>query len=192
MFESIFAKNIPASAKWIDINEIVNVLNTIGVSKCENHMFLPTGGGKDLLNSALSDEPGCIELNTEGSCIVKVKFLTFENVNNDFDTSYFRLELDALEPSGVYEESLNREGREELVELSPSRYIKSFYWDANEYQGKKLPKSARRVSRYFKGSFVIFSKTSEYNDRRGRFGDSYSAQHDNMDEGSFRSYITSD
>ena len=48
-----------------------------------------------------------------------------------------------------------------------------------------LSKSARIISRYFRGSFVIFAKSSPYNKNHV----TYDARHDRMNSKKFRQYI---
>jgi hypothetical protein len=89
-----------------------------------------------------------------------------------------------LEPSGVYE--VNDYPSEELTEIESGNYVSRSHWDEGEYQGQKLSRSARVLTRHLKSaSFVIFAKSSPYN----RHSSTYDARHNKMTAPEFRSYI---
>lgn len=179
----LFPSGVPNSCKWNDIKDIINILNIVGKRNL-NHMFYPNGGGLDLTGASESYEPNCIELHTGGLFdIIKPKELMFEKITGDNEWSYFRIETDNLLPSGIYEHTDSE--YEELTELEPTKYVNRSVWDQNEYQGKPLPESARVISRYFKGAFVIFRKTSIYNQSSG----TYDGRHSKMSAEEFKDYI---
>lgn len=180
----LFPSGIPEKCEWTKLEDIISILNAVGSIKNLNHMFYPTGGGLDLTGATKSNENGCIELHTGGLFdVIKPKSLIFEKMSEDNEWSYFRIETNQLEPSGVYKET---DGNyEEVTELEPNNYVNRNVWDANEYQGKPLPKGARVVSRYFKGSFVIFRKTSIYNS----ISSTYDGRHSKMSTDEFKEYI---
>ncbi|MFC0517342.1 hypothetical protein ACFFGT_24235 [Mucilaginibacter angelicae] len=181
--QSIFPLGIPAHCEWVDLNEMIRVLNKIGSINNINHMFYPTGGGLDLESAKLSEEKGCIELYTGTADILKPAVLSFEGFKDPI-WNYFRIDTAELKSSGVYGESSDY-SNEELTEISPLKYVSRSYWDESEYEGKNLPKSARLVTRHLKGSFVIFSKGSFYN----RKSSTYDARHNKMTAKEFRNYI---
>jgi hypothetical protein len=200
--EKIFPSGFPERKEWTDRSEIVNVLKIIGSIRNSNHMFFPRGGGLDVEGADISTEDNCIEINTGGLTeILKPSRLIFHSFKAEHQWNYFRIETLELEPSGVYEdmdysddesyEPSDKEklssfySDEELCELSPGNYISSIYWDEGEYRGTKLPSSARIVTRHFKGSFVIFQKTSIYN----RNSSTYDGRHNKMNDAEFRNYI---
>lgn len=199
--EKIFHTGLPERKEWNNRNEIVNVLKIIGSIRNSNHMFFPRGGGLDVEGADISVEDNCIEINTGGLIeILKPSRLIFHSFNADPQWNYFRIETLNLEPSGIYEDKdysdeenesspeenlSNFYSDEELCELSPGVYISSIYWDEGEYDGEKLPTSARVVTRHFKGSFVIFQKTSIYN----RNSSTYDGRHNKMTDEEFRNYI---
>eukprot|EP01029_Cantina_marsupialis_P030161 TRINITY_DN80325_c0_g1_i1.p1 TRINITY_DN80325_c0_g1~~TRINITY_DN80325_c0_g1_i1.p1 ORF type:complete len:210 (+),score=30.61 TRINITY_DN80325_c0_g1_i1:193-822(+) len=187
LLEEVFGQNVPDSHEWKTIDEIVKVLNTVGKFKGWNHMFLPGGGGYDLESCSLSHEQGCIELNTDSPYIVKPKSLTFELIDFDLDKCYFRLELEESESFGF----TTREECpfDKAVELNPHSYIPCYHWDNDMYNGEPLPKSARVVKKYLRGSIVIFMKASEYNSQKGKYGDSYNGQHTDMNADKFKHFI---
>lgn len=183
----LFPYGIPSRAVWHDIDEICSVLSVAAGADGLNHMFYPDGGGMTLIGATRSNERGLIELQRHAKSVdvLKPKKLSFESFGNELEWCYFRLEATPIEPSGVIG-SLRSEGIcEELVEIAPSEYVNPSCWDYNELSGEPLPESARRVQRYLKGSFVIFSTTSVYN----QIPDTYDARHNAMSEEQFRLYI---
>lgn len=180
-----FSNDIPERAEWTSSIEIMEILNRIGCSEIHNHTFFPSGGGLDLSGATSSHLPGILEVNFGQSIhYIKPKKIIFHSFPDaDYEWFYFRLETDALPPSGVYAE-LDLD-YEELVELGPSQYINRVHWDSGEYNGRRLPQSARLVTRELKGDFVIFSKASLYNQNSG----TYDARHNRMSDEEFKDYI---
>lgn len=182
----VFPNGIPERCEWIDRHSIVKILKIIGSIKNLNHMFFPRGGGLDVEGANISVEDECIEINTGGLIeIVKPSKLIFHSFNSDYEWFYFRLETKELKPTGIYDYENEEYSDEELCELNPGNYISRSHWDYGEYNDKKLPESARVVTRHFKGSFVIFQKTSIYNHNSS----TYDGRHDKMTDDEFRSYI---
>ncbi|WP_315166722.1 protein kinase domain-containing protein [Metaclostridioides mangenotii] len=182
--ENLFGRNIPESANWRDINDIVSVINLVGSMPNLNHMFLPSGGGMNFNYAKIADEKGCIELHASNSIyIVKPSSLIIENINKDFKWSYFRLELHDLEPTDIVQVYDNREF---LTEYSPGKYISWIYgiygYDENS---KPLPSGYRLVDRILSGSYVFFTKSSVYN----HLGGAYDARHNKFNSLEFREYI---
>lgn len=175
----------PRRATWTGLNDIVTVLNLIGGRSNMNHLFFPSGGGMDLSGARSSTrEAGCIELVTDGFVsILRPKSLHFESFGYDPEWDYFRLEASELEPSGVYP-GLDRND-EEVTEIGGEFYAPRHHWDSGSFEHKPLPEGSRSVSRYFRGSFVVFSKESIYNHTSG----TYDARHDKVSADEFRSYI---
>jgi len=188
----LFPASTPNTVIWTDLYDIIDVLKLACSFDNLNHMFYPTGGGLDLEDVRISHEKGCIELDFQLIDIVKPKRLIFESFGADPEWNYFRLELDDLEPSHLYDpDSLpdipSAAYMEELSELSPGQYFdyeilnnRSDYVD--EYP---ITDKSRHVSRWFKGAFVIFNKTSTYN----RTPSTYDARHEQMSTEEFRDYI---
>jgi hypothetical protein len=98
-----------------------------------NHAHLPTGGGLDFLSVGPSAEPGCLEFMVGDRVvqIMKPRSLTLERIDSA-GNSFLLLELDNLDPSGVYGTDENEPGgdsdaeraeqsSEELVEVAPVR-----------------------------------------------------------------------
>lgn len=88
--------------------------------------------------------------------------LELENYGKiDYRWSYFRLQLESIEPifNTIYEDY-----RESLIEDYPGHYIESNLESYGRYDdGTEFPKGYRQVDRFLNGSFVIFSKQSVYN-----------------------------
>lgn len=182
----IFPFTKPSRAIWEDIDQIIRVLNLISRSDHLNHTFMPTGGGMNLLGAKRSYQDGCIELNFGYTEIVKPIRLVYESFNDKEDWNYFRLEADALKPSGYYKKMPELEV-ECLTELEPLVYTDALCSEFNDYNGQSLPSSARAIYRLVKGgSFVIFTDTSLYN----RTGHTYDARHNKMTTDGFRGYIS--
>lgn len=190
----LFPTAFPSRVIWENIDDIVKVLKIVSSYNNLNHMFFPDGGGLDLENARLSNEDGCIELDFQLIDIVKPKRLLFESFGFDPEWNYFRLELDELKPSGVYEieddeEPYEKTHNEEFVaELYPGQYNKPDIVEyRSEYQdmGYDIPKTARTISRIFRGTFVIFNKRSTYN----LTSSTYDGRHNKMNTDEFRNYI---
>lgn len=188
---TLFKGNIPTGCRWETKEDMINVLNHIGKYPNVNHTFLPSGGGLDLKGAADSYEPGCLELRLgeQGAYVIQPRALTFQSFDAPHEWSYFRLDTDPIQPSGVYE-GLHRQS-EELTEISPLEYVERIYWDEgycgydeNGYLAP-LPESARLVIRFFSGSFVIFAKASTYN----AINETYDGRHSKMSAEDFRQYI---
>jgi serine/threonine-protein kinase len=184
--KKIFPIATPSRAEWCDAETIVSILNTVGPKTNLNHLFFPSGGGLDLESAVISlREPDCIELITNGLVsLLKPKSLLFESFGAGEEWDYFRLECARLNPSGVYPTSSMRK-YEEVLDLGDGRYVNRAHWDDGEYDGESLTESAAPVTRYFEGAFVIFQKTSTYNN----IPSTYDGRHSNMDAQEFRNHI---
>ena len=181
----MFPKTVPLHTEWRDIDSIIKILNDIGSMPGLNHMFLPIGGGKDIETAKCANEESCICL-VAGGCnyIFKPHKLELENYGkSDYRWSYFRLQLEPIEPisDAIYEDC-----RELLIEDFPGHYIASDLANYGRYNdGTEFPKGYRQVDRFLNGSFVIFSKQSVYNHISG----TYDARHNKMSSIEFRHYI---
>lgn len=184
----LFPMSFPKRVIWEDINDIINVLKLLCTYDDLNHMFFPRSGGLDLEDARLSAEEGCIELDFQLISIIKPKRLIFESFGYTPSWNYFRLELDDLEPSGVYGPEKIHNNEEELSELYPGKYdIYELveYRSDYKHRGYDIPDGARQVTRILKGSLVIFNKRSEYN----LDPSTYDARHNKMSTDEFREYI---
>lgn len=191
----LFPTSIPKRVIWENVEDIIKVLKTICYYDNLNHMFFPDGGGLDLVDARSSHERDCIELDFGSVDIVKPKRLIFESFNFKYDWNYFRLELDNLQPTKVsktkdFEESyVNKTGREDLSELSPLDYYPYHILENSSYYEEEYPitDDSRQVTRWLRGSFVIFSKASVYNS----IAATYDGRHNKMNTEEFRELIQS-
>ena len=188
----LFNSNVPSHCEWTNQNSILNILNKIGTTRDLNHTFFPHGGGLDLSSCKASIESGCIELNFQGSIeIAKVTKLVFNSLDStNHKSSYFRIETETLEPSGVYED-YGIKNYEALTELNPGEYVDIAAWDSG-YWGEdergnslKIPGHSRRIRRTFNGTYVLFSKSSYYNQISG----TYDGEHNKMNDVQFREFV---
>ncbi|MCC2955337.1 protein kinase [Massilia sp. IC2-477] len=183
----LFPMGAPARACWTDIDSICAVLDEISKVKGLNHMFYPTGGGNTITSVSRAKESGLIALHVgeKTAEILKPAKLAYESFGRDTSWSYFRLEAAPIQPTGL-SGSVGYHGiSEELTEISPGHYESYACWQYDEFKGRKLPESARPVSRYLTGAFVFFSTRSIYN----QIPDTYDARHNQMTEDDFRTYI---
>lgn len=149
-----------------DLPGMVAMLNEIAASAREHQMLYPDGGYLELEGASLSHETGCIELlNDESPFVVQPESLTLVVPEQDplREWAYFRLETEALEPSGVNEYSSGRY-EEEVLELRPGEYVDRLSWSRQFDDGNEppLPAGARILYRHFKGPFLIVPKACTY------------------------------
>ncbi len=187
--KSIFPVSIPKKCEWTETEDMINVLNWIGKPSL-NHMLLPNGGGLDLTSSEVAIEGGCIKLFSGNTFdIVKPKRLIFNSLGGDCSWDYFRLEIEPLDPSGVYD--FDTLDREELAYLSDGTYLDRSYWDRGYYDDdygnrKEFTQEDTVVSRYLKeGAFIIVAKTSIYN----KIPATYDGRHNKMTDEKFYDYM---
>lgn len=161
--------NTSSSVSWQDPQAIIAGLSHI-MGDSRNHSFLPGGGGVDFEGVERSPERGCIDFTMDGGRVayrVKPGRLILERIERDPSQSFFMLELDTLEPSGVYPPRESREEfvHEELVELSRGdKYYPRGVWDEGETpDGRKLPSTARLVIRILGGKILFVAKGSLWN-----------------------------
>ena len=180
MLDELFGSNIPKNLKWTDKDDIIFVLNKIGLTKYKNHAFLPGGGGLDLLGAESSSEENCIELNLNGLIyICRPSFLQFESFDTDNTWFYFRLETDTLRPK--LKSHIYRGYYEDLIELKTGEFVER----EKEENDNILKYFYRYVTLILSGSIVIFSKSSFYN----AVPDTYDGRHNKMSSSEFRTYI---
>ena len=190
IIREIFPIAIPNNCAWKDINNIISILNKICSVENLNHTLFPVGGGHDLVSAKKSFEEDCIEIYTPNSVrIIKPKVLEFNFFSQHICWAYFRLETGGLKPvTPNIDLSMIKE---KLTELEPTHYAEKEVWRRGylgyDESGNRilLPQNARIISRYFKGSFVIFAKSSPYNKNHV----TYDARHDKMNSKKFKQYI---
>jgi hypothetical protein len=166
VLKRIFGSLIPQYYSWDKVDEIMRVLNIIADEKRRVIMFIPEGGNLDFIRPDYSKEHGCIELDPEAGLIVEPKRLTFVSVGEKVEWYYFLLETKDRPKSGIYDKT--GPYMELLTEIEPAKYIKYGSLGSNTMIDEQYPKTYRNVSRYFKGNFVFFINTSDYNSIEGR------------------------
>ncbi|WP_284450588.1 protein kinase domain-containing protein [Methylophaga thalassica] len=183
----LFPAGMPESVTWTNSENIITVLNEIGKTKSLNHTFLPGGGGNTFIGAEHAKEVGMIAIKISDSIYdyIKPRKLTFESFGLNPKWNYFRLEVEDIELTDVYDGKRSFTCYEELVELQANKYAQRYHWDIHEYQGEPLTEDARLVCRYFSGCFVIFSTRSPYN----LDPTTYDGRHNKMTEQAFRDYI---
>lgn len=192
----LFPLVCPTRAEWTELNSICAVLRMVGEVPALNHMFFPDGGGNTITSVAKAGEVGCIELEALGTYIVKPEkllFESFEALGDGNRWNYFRLETAQVRP--IDQKFVDHTGtHENLTEIEPGRYGERDLWeypeeiygpDYKEILGSAAVKNMRPITRYLRGSFVIFSTRSPYNLSPG----TYDARHDKMTAVEFRNYI---
>ncbi len=181
--KKLFPSGTPTRAIWEQRDIIIDIMQQLSETDDLNHMFLPTGGGMNLLGARCSYEEGCIELDVGMAIILKPKRLVFESFNFEEEWNYFRLETSRLSPSGYYDEVTIREA---LTELEPLIYTDFMCFEFNDYNGQDLPRGARQIDRMLaEVSFVIFQNSSMYSN----IAATYDARHNKMTTDEFRTYI---
>lgn len=210
----LFGNNVaPSSAKWVDRDDIIKVLNQVVSVPAANHLFFSgTGGGEDFDYCEAAAENGCIAISVDNdpTLIVKPDALYFERFN-DPSWNYFQLKLKYMLPFDM----ILREGKEgseddddaagadliqqlvaskgeyeTLVELRPGyyKYIKDADYGVYDYDtGEKLPDGWRWVRRHLEGAFLIVMKTGYYNG----ISATYDGRHGQCSNFEFRKYIES-
>lgn len=162
----IFPNAIPNSCKWIDEIDILNILFTL-CDKNLNNIYYPNGQVYDLMGVDFSKEDRCLELITGDSIdIIKPTELSFHYFNEDFSFAYFRIEIDNLDQTSIYDYKCLY--KEDLVMLEDGEYIDIYNWYRGEYEEdnkiiRKLGRNDQVVSRFLnKSSFLIFPKGSPF------------------------------
>ncbi|WP_407309837.1 protein kinase domain-containing protein [Desulfosporosinus sp. SB140] len=185
--KQLFGSNSPESSAWRNSNNIVEVLNIVGMTPAYNHMLFSDRGGLDFCYAELASEVGCINLyDGHGSCfIVKPKCLCYEGFNENYKWNYFLLELDKLNP--IFEEN-DVVSYEYLVEDMPAHYVSASCAQYGVYdydKGEPLPEGYKTVCRYIRGKFLIVMKSGPYNGING----TYDGRHGLCSNSDFRNYI---
>lgn len=196
LMRRLFQTNVPAESTWYAVPDIIDVLNKVTSLPIPCYIFFPDGG--ELKLEAVG-ECGELELKAgsecgEADCVdaysepviyrVKPKRLLF----NSFDVSawdYFLLELEELED--VVGDCVD-EYEEVVVEDHPQHFVsaKDATYGVYDYDtGEKLPKDAKIIHRYLKGSLLIVLKLGPYN----YIPESTDGRHANCSADEFRKYI---
>jgi len=160
---TLFGHFQPIVCEWEDLQDVADVLNTIGIIDDLNYLMFPDRGGL-VFDKAERTDYGCLYLITQGLYnIVKPKRLVFVGFK-DVSWNYFLLECSKQEPSlgNISNESVC----EEVVEDVPGHFVcgDDFIYGVYDYDsGKPLPPGAKQVCRYLKGNILIVLKSGCYN-----------------------------
>ena len=162
----LFPINVPAKVEWTKIDDIIKILNLLCKYRSLAYVFLPSGG-MHIQGAKKANEDKFIELDLGSPYLFSAKILTFYSFSDDPRWNYFRLDSnDNIYP--IFESTLVKKdfrySDEELTELSPGNYAPyevSEYDDS--YNGFSPQEGMRYVSRYFRGSMLLFNTRSSYN-----------------------------
>ncbi len=183
----IFPLHEPDHAEWTDLGRMVGILNTLGTYESLNHLFFPNGGGLDLTGARLTKEPQSIEMEFGGLVFeAQPKKLVYERISDDFQWSYFRLELKEIEPQYkqyVVDPYMEEYGEVMLADGTIKAIPLKKYDELDEREIVQL--KARHIVRYLKGSLVVFHKNSLYNQLVSK----YRGEHDKMPAEEFKRQI---
>lgn len=170
--ERIFPVSVPQSCVWTNINLIYLILDILFSNYDQlNHSFFPISGGEDFTNVQIIRINNTDYLMINRSYILKPKKLIFEYMN-DFEWSYFRLELETLNPffgSEVFD-------KEEHIYINQTFEIienKTYFKQDDSHLDFKP------ASIYLEGSILIVQKTARINGLHGKL-DHYSGLHNKM------------
>lgn len=184
----IFPLHEPDHAEWSDMGRMVGILNILGTYDSLNHLFFPNGGGLDLTGARLSKVPQSIELEFGGLVFeAQPKKLVYERISEDFQWSYFRLELKEIEPQFeqfVVDPYMEEYGEITRADGSIAAISIRKYDELDENEIAQL--KAKHVVRYLKGSLVVFHKNSLYN----HLVSQYRGEHDKLTAEEFKKQIT--
>ena len=193
----------PAGIVWRGHRAIMQALAPF-MGENRNHAHLPTGGGVDFLSVGPSAESGCLEFMVDDRYvqIMKPRSLTLELIDSP-GNSFLLLELDNLDPSGVYEtdekepeadkdaEHLElKRFEEELVEVAPADYVSREIWDRGSLHDENgdeipIPDNARLVMRLLQGKVLLVAKGSLWNSDPA----TYDGRHNTMTAAQIRRII---
>lgn len=186
LMTAMFGGNVPKSAIYEAINDIVRVVNLVVRRPSFNHMLFPDGGGLDFVGVSRAQEKGCIAINSQNVIsIIKPRRLYVESFAKG-EYNYLLLEADDLEPIEDVDDSNNK--CQFLVEDIPGHYVsaRDYSYGVYDYEtGKPFPPGWRPVRRYCSGKFLIVPKAGFYNSLIV----SYDGCHDRLSSEEFRKRI---
>ena len=169
----VFEGTIPEHAEWSVRNEIVEVINKIGIKNL-NHMLYPDNGGLDVVGCNVSDlGSDMIEILTAGNTpnLCNPLKLIFDSLDKSPEWSYFILELNSMEASGFYSE------RDIVVEE-----VFECGGEMEPYSEYPSHQNLRHILRILKGRLLIVPKTCYYN----QLPSTYSGEHNKYDSTELR------
>lgn len=177
ILNKIFKGPIPEHYEWNSVQEINDIIRQISIISL-NHMIFPypEGGGLDIIGCTISENnKDEIEISTGIPLICKPRVLVFDSIDSEPEWSYFRLELQEMKPSGVYQNT--EKMHEELYENAPGEFEMYSDYKPNEY--------CRHIVRLLKGGLLIVPKTSYYNN----IPSTYDGRHSKYSNETFKEYM---
>jgi hypothetical protein len=161
-FEQLLPKPWPSRVEWRRLEDIVAVLERLGQTCWSaNYLFLPEGGGIELLGAEKDAEAGCLQLHAGNSVYIgRPTSLACFAFARAPELSYYDLELDRLTP--ITEDP--DENRESVRRRYPTlREIE--FRDPDQPATLATVHSRRSIeaARLFGGRIVIFGKDCPYN-----------------------------
>jgi hypothetical protein len=144
-----------------------------------NHCFFPDKGGHDFTTIRIDKIKRYLVINeNRHNILLKPKVLYFEFMD-DFNWSYFRLEVENLFPK--YKQ--NVDGIKEKMFINEEDY------DIDDYKYSLTQSSGyTEYSRYLSGSFIITKKTSEINRLEGELN-AYNGLHCKMTHSQYKEFL---
>jgi len=142
-----------------------------------------------MMRVSLCSEDDCIDFLPDENLYYRCRpaKLHFEYFSESKWNSFFLIDCLPLAPEGVTAER----DVEELVEVSPGRFVNSSHYDSEEFEqeedgDKNTPEFQRRyVSRFLRGKFLVVAKCSIWN----RVNSTYDGRHNLMDCQQIRAQI---
>lgn len=187
-YTGIIRENVPPPSRiiWNDNEEIVKVLNTLCMSNTHFYCFYPDHGGSVFSFASIAYENDFICLNNSGiNVLVSPKELVLETFPNNSNWNYYRIVSRERKKLDL---DVHWENFQEATEICPATYVEPEVVDYPEEYGEKYElegKELRYVERHFKGDFVLFSMTSDYNEESS----TDDARHNDLSPKEFRYYI---
>ncbi len=168
--EKIFPISVPDYCVWDKIYEIKNVLDILFTSyDMLNHTFFPSFGGLDLISVDLVIIESKRYLMINNYYLFEPKVLYFESMNN-FDWSYFRLEV---------------ETNKHFFDLKSTCNEEFVYLDDGFNVFKDEIEDGKAYTFIHKGSFLIVQKISKINGLSGEL-DHYGGIHNKMNNSEYK------
>jgi hypothetical protein len=161
----IVAEEPQSTPVWLSPQAISEVLQPF--LSLPNIAFWSSPGFRNLVDVRIAREPQCLEFRStvEAPCILRPRRLILQFIDHTPSESFLVLELNELQPSGVYERDDGSDHiYEEIRELPSGRYVERNFDDGLEadedYEERQLPRGSRVVTRWFRGQILIVSPSS--------------------------------
>jgi hypothetical protein len=156
----VFPTAVPEGCRWTDPADVSAVLGVLAAARAASRMFVPSGGSFELQGAKRSAEPDCVEMTLEQATIVRPVELTFHSFGEGApEWCYLRLEAARLRATGAGQVGADCES---VIELAPGKYGSGEDAGSSTCGDKGEACTARRVTRYWKGAFVLVAAASPY------------------------------